>query len=109
MNDGCPADVVSAAYSSHCAAAAASHEDRGPDQHKGSARESFAINIKVVLAARTNGVGHDQLLRFCDIPGLPKALHHKTFHSLSKKVHVTAIKAVSDNLVEARRVRPTSL
>lgn len=104
MNDGCPADVVSSAYSSHRAASAASRENRGPDQHKGSARDSFAINIKAVLAARTIGVGHDQLSRFCAILGLPKALHHKTFHGISKKVHVAATKAVSDNLVEARRV-----
>ncbi|KAH7975086.1 hypothetical protein HPB49_023484 [Dermacentor silvarum] len=49
------------------------------------------------------GAGHDQLSRFCGIIGLPKPLHHKTFHGMAKKLHGAAMEAVSQNLEQARR------
>ncbi|KAM7296829.1 hypothetical protein ISCGN_021984 [Ixodes scapularis] len=101
-NVACPSEVLSAAYTSQRATAAGC-EMSDPEQSSGSARDSFALNVKAVLAARAIGIGHDQLVRFCGILGLPKPLHHKTFSNISKKVHAAATKAVSDNLAEARR------
>lgn len=101
-NVACPSEVLSAAYTSH-RATAAGRETSDPKPSSGSARDSFALNVKAVLAARAIGVGHDQLVRFCSILGLPKPLHQKTFHNISKKVHAAATKAVSENLAEARR------
>ncbi|KAG0439124.1 hypothetical protein HPB47_016749 [Ixodes persulcatus] len=38
---------------------------RGRDYLSGSSRNSFAVNIKVVVAARAIGIGHEQLHKFC--------------------------------------------
>ncbi|XP_077561420.1 uncharacterized protein LOC144177720 [Haemaphysalis longicornis] len=102
-NEKCPAGVISSVYSSQ-RAAATGRGGRDPELSRGSPRDSFAINVKAVLAARAVGIGHDQLHRFCAILGLPKPLHQKTFHNIAKKVHAAATKVVSDNLAEARQV-----
>ncbi|KAH7960010.1 hypothetical protein HPB49_016191 [Dermacentor silvarum] len=70
----------------------------------GSSRDSFAVNVKAVLAARAIGAGHDQLSRFCAILGLPSPMHHKTLNSISKKLHGAAMTAVSKNLDQARNI-----
>lgn len=106
-NEKCPAGVaagvISSVYSSQ-RAAAVGRGGRKPELCRGSPRDSFAINVKAVLAARAVGIGHDQLCRFCAILGLPKPQHQKTFYNTAKKVHVAATKGVSDNLAEARQV-----
>ncbi|KAH7948238.1 hypothetical protein HPB52_019696 [Rhipicephalus sanguineus] len=69
-----------------------------------NARDSFAVNVKSVVAARAIGVGHEQLVRFCAILGAPKPVHHKTFTAIGKKVHTAAMKAAAENLARAREL-----
>lgn len=61
----------------------------------GSTRDSFAVNVKSVDAARAINVGHDQLVRFCVILGITKPVTHKTFTAIAKKVHAAAMKAAA--------------
>ncbi|KAH7969439.1 hypothetical protein HPB52_018192 [Rhipicephalus sanguineus] len=68
------------------------------------ARDSFAVNVKSVVAARAIGVGHEQLVRFCAILGAPKPMHHKTFTAIGQKVHTAAMKAAAENLARAREL-----
>ncbi|KAL1485609.1 hypothetical protein MTO96_031826 [Rhipicephalus appendiculatus] len=70
----------------------------------GSARDSFAVNVKSVVAVRAIGVGHEQLVQFCAILGAPKPVHHKTFTAIGKKVHAAAMKAAAENLARAREL-----
>ncbi|KAH6933494.1 hypothetical protein HPB50_015631 [Hyalomma asiaticum] len=63
----------------------------------GSLRDSFAINEKAVVAARSVGMGYEQLVRFLGIVGLPKPTHHKSSAAISQKVHAAMV-AISENL-----------
>ncbi|KAH6948470.1 hypothetical protein HPB50_024692 [Hyalomma asiaticum] len=105
-NAECPESVVSFTHTSKPINSAGECGDPGANirYEGGSSRDGFAVNVKAVLAARDIGAGHDQLSRFCAIIGLPKPLHQKTFHGVAKKLHCAAMKAVSQNLDEARRV-----
>lgn len=103
-NSECPESVLSAAHSSrrvvpegHPIGTSAERSYRS-----GSSRDSFAVNVKVVVAARAIGIGHEQLSRFCAILGLPTPMHHKSFIAIGKKVHAAAVKAVQENLAKAR-------
>lgn len=60
--------------------------------------------MKVVLAARTMGVGHGQLPSFRGTFFRPKPPSHKTVHIISKKVRAAAAKAVTGNLAEAKKI-----
>lgn len=102
-NSDCPESTLS---STHTSRRITSARDQGTSVRydSGSSRDSFAVNVKAVLAARAKGAGHDQLSRFCAILGLPSPMHHKTFNGISKKLHDAAMKAVSQNLDMARTV-----
>ncbi|XP_070383699.1 uncharacterized protein, partial [Dermacentor albipictus] len=99
-NAACSASVILSTYSSRRAFPA--DDANGAARPSASPRESFAVNVKAVVAARAIGVGHNQLVRFCAILGLPKPMHHKSFTAITKKVHLAATKAVADNLELAR-------
>lgn len=105
-NSECPESVVSAAHSSRRVLPERQPTDAGDDwsYRSGSSRDSFAVNVKVVVAARAIGIGHEQLSRFCAILGLPIPMHHKTFIAIGKKVHAAATKAVQENLAKARMI-----
>ncbi|XP_050034085.1 uncharacterized protein [Dermacentor andersoni] len=105
-NTDCPESVLSFTHTSKRIVSAGACGDSGANTRydSGSSRDGFAVNVKAVLAARAIGVGYDQLSRFCAIIGLPKPLHHKTFHAISKKLHGAAMEAVSQNLELARKV-----
>lgn len=104
----CTSSVLSCTHTSRRVAAdkaaAGSDKDcaRERDYGSGSSRDSFAANVKAVVASRAIGIGHDQLSRFCAIVGLAKPMHHKTFQAISKKVHDAAMKAVTENMNQAR-------
>ncbi|XP_037572861.2 uncharacterized protein LOC119455530 [Dermacentor silvarum] len=101
-NAACFTSIVSSTYSSRRAAPA---DDANGGAHPSvRPRESFAVNIKAVVAARAIGAGHNQLVRFCAVLGLPKPMHHKSFTAITKKVHLAATKAVAENLKLARKV-----
>ncbi|CAN7945252.1 unnamed protein product [Ixodes hexagonus] len=105
QNDACPTPVLSSTYSSRRASAAenVSGEPCG-ETRNGSSRDSYAVNVKAVVAARAIGVGHEQLSRFCVLLGLPKPMHHKTFAGITKKVHLAATKAAAVNLELSRKM-----
>ncbi|CAN7950083.1 unnamed protein product [Ixodes hexagonus] len=105
QNDACPTSVLSSTYSSRRASAAenVSGEPCG-ETRNGSSRDSYAVNVKAVVAARAIGVGHEQLSRFCVLLGLPKPMHHKTFAGITKKVHLAATKAAAVNLELSRKM-----
>ncbi|KAM7308391.1 hypothetical protein ISCGN_012025 [Ixodes scapularis] len=105
QNDACPTSVLSSTYSSRRASAAenVSGEPCG-ETRNGSSRDSDAVNVKAVVAARAIGVGHKQLSRFCVLLGLPKPMHHKTFAGITKKVHLAPTKAAAVNLELSRRM-----
>ncbi|XP_075748767.1 uncharacterized protein LOC142814252 [Rhipicephalus microplus] len=105
-NSECPESVVSAAHSSRRVLPERQPTDAGDDwsYRSGSSRDSFAVNVKVVVASRAIGIGHEQLSRFCAILGLPIPMHHKTFIAIGKKVHAAATKAVQENLAKARMI-----
>lgn len=96
----CPATVVLSTSSRVSPSCDKSEETSA----RGSARDSFAVNVKSVVAARAIGVGHEQLVRFCAILGGPKPVHHKTFTAIGKKVHVAAMKAATENFARAREL-----
>ncbi|XP_075736299.1 uncharacterized protein LOC119161920 [Rhipicephalus microplus] len=102
-NAECSESILSSAYSSK---RVASDGGRGASRSydSGSSRDAFAVNLKVVLAARAVGIGHEQLSRFCAVVGLPNPMHHKTFHAIGKKIHSAAVKAVCENMQRARSV-----
>lgn len=64
-NSECPASVLSAAHSSRRVVPEGhpigASEDRS--YRSGSSRDSFAVNVKVVVAARAIGIGHSQAAR----------------------------------------------
>ncbi|CAN8008685.1 unnamed protein product [Ixodes pacificus] len=103
-NSECPASVLSAVHTSSRVVPGelADGASRSRDYQSGSSRDSFAVNIKVVMAALAIGIGHEQLSRFCAVLGLPVPLHHKNFAAIGKKVHVAAMKAVAENMEKAR-------
>ncbi|KAH6939607.1 hypothetical protein HPB50_019947 [Hyalomma asiaticum] len=105
-NSECPESVLSAAHSSRRVVREGDLIGAGEDQDRsyrsGSSRDNFAVNVKVVVAARAIGIGHEQLSRFCAILGLPTPMHHKTFIAIGKKVRAAAVKAVQENLAKAR-------
>ncbi|XP_077554104.1 uncharacterized protein LOC144168976 [Haemaphysalis longicornis] len=102
-NAECPESVLSSSYASkRVTSDGGRSSNRSYDS--GSSRETFAVNVKAVLAARAVGIGHEQLSRFCAVVGLPNPMHHKTFHAIGKKIHSAAVKAVSENLERARSV-----
>lgn len=108
-NSECASGVLSSTHTSRRVAsgeAAAASDDCAEVGHygNGSSRDSFAANVKAVVASRAIGIGHDQLSRFCAIVGLAKPMHHKTFQAISKKVHDAAMRAVTENLNQARAV-----
>ncbi|XP_077554044.1 uncharacterized protein LOC144168921 [Haemaphysalis longicornis] len=110
-NTACSESVLSASYTSRRVAsdgnASTSAENRPSASRAydgGSSRESFAINVKAVVAARSVGMGYDQLVRFSAIAGLPKPMHHKSFAAISRKVHGAAMSAVSKNLETSRQL-----
>ncbi|KAL1472122.1 hypothetical protein MTO96_023165 [Rhipicephalus appendiculatus] len=102
-NSKCPDFTLS---STHTSRRITSARDHGTSVHfdSGSSRDSFAVNVKAVLAAHAIGAGHDQLSRFCAILGLPSPMHHNTFNGISKKLHGAAIRAVSQNMDLARNI-----
>ncbi|KAM7314836.1 uncharacterized protein ISCGN_004620 [Ixodes scapularis] len=103
-NTECPASVLSAVHTSSRVVPGelADGASGSRDYQSGSSRDSFAVNIKAVVAARAIGIGHEQLSRFCAVLGLPVPLHHKNFAAIGKKVHVAAMKAVAENMEKAR-------
>lgn len=103
QNSDCPESALSFTHTSRRTASAG---DQGTSARfdSGSSRDSFAVNVKAVLAARAIGAGHDQLSRFCAILGLPSPMHHKTFNGICKKLHGAAMTAVSKNLHQARNI-----
>lgn len=102
-NSECSATVLSCSYTSlRVTADGSSRVSQRYDS--GSSRDSFAVNVKAVVAARAVGIGHEQLSRFCSIIGLPKPMHHRGFFSIAKKVHTAAMAAVSENLRRSREL-----
>ncbi|KAG0413128.1 hypothetical protein HPB47_009702 [Ixodes persulcatus] len=70
----------------------------------GSSQDSYAVNVKAVVAARAIRVGHKQFSRFCVLLGLPKPMHHKTFAGITKKAHLAATKAAAVNMELTRKM-----
>ncbi|XP_077496918.1 uncharacterized protein LOC144107678 [Amblyomma americanum] len=112
-NSECPESVLSSSYTSRHAAAsgnvsadvAASADTSAQRSYlSGSSRDSFAVNVKAVVAARAIGAGYDQLMRLCTIIGLPKPMHQMSFHAIAKKVHSAAVNAAAKNLDKAREI-----
>ncbi|XP_075742268.1 uncharacterized protein LOC142795883 isoform X1 [Rhipicephalus microplus] len=102
-NSECSAIVLSCSYTSlRVTADGSSRVSQRYDS--GSSRDSFAVNVKAVVAARAVGIGHEQLSRFCSIIGLSKPMHHRGFFSIAKKVHTAAMAAVSENLRRSREL-----
>lgn len=102
-NPDCPESALSFTHTSR-RTTSAGNQGTSARFDSGSSRDSFAVNVKAVLAARAIGAGHDQLSRFCAILGLPSPMHHKTFNGISKKLHGAAMTAVSKNLDQARNI-----
>ncbi|CAN8014692.1 unnamed protein product [Ixodes persulcatus] len=102
-NADCPESTLSSTHTSRQITSASDH-GASVRYDSGSSRDSFAVNVKALMAARTIGAGHDQLSRFCAILGLPRPMHHKTFNAISKKLHGAAMRAVSQNLELARNI-----
>ncbi|KAH6944606.1 hypothetical protein HPB50_004247 [Hyalomma asiaticum] len=69
----------------------------------GSSRDSFAVNVKAVLAAHAVDAGHDQLSQFARFSDF-RARCTTTFNGISEKLHGAAMKAVSQNLERGRTV-----
>ncbi|KAH6932800.1 hypothetical protein HPB50_009597 [Hyalomma asiaticum] len=69
----------------------------------GSSRDSFAVNVKAVLAARTVDAGHDQLSQFARFSDF-RARCTTAFNGISKKLHGATMKAVSQNFERGRTV-----
>ncbi|KAH7983085.1 hypothetical protein HPB52_009122 [Rhipicephalus sanguineus] len=92
QNSDCPESALSVTHTSRRTTSAG---DQGTSARfdSGSSRDSFAVNVKAVMAARAIGAGHDHLSRFCAILGLPSPMHHKTFNGISKKLHGAAMTA----------------
>lgn len=111
-NSECPESVLSATYTSRQVAssgeASVSAAGDGPSASRtydsGSSRDSFAVNVKAVVAARSVGMGYEQLVRFAGIVGLQKPMHHKSFTAISQKVCDAAMDAISQNLAKSRQL-----
>ncbi|XP_077549490.1 uncharacterized protein LOC144162721 [Haemaphysalis longicornis] len=103
-NSECPESVLSSVHTSSRVVPGdlANGASGSREYRSGSSRDSFAVNVKAVVAARAIGIGHEQLSRFCAILGLPTPLHHKNFIAIGKKVHTAAMKAVGENMEKAR-------
>lgn len=103
-NSECPVSVLSAVHSSSSVVPGdLANDASGSQEHRsGSSRDGFTVNVKALVAARTTGIGHKQLLHFCAILGLPTLLHHKNFTAIGKEVHVAARKAAAENMEKAR-------
>lgn len=95
-SDACTATVVSCTYTSSRVSPSCNGSEE--TSARGSARDSFAVNVKSVVAARAIGVGHEQLVRFCALLGAPKPVRRKTFTAIGKKVHA------AENLSRAREL-----
>ncbi|XP_050027338.3 uncharacterized protein [Dermacentor andersoni] len=104
-NCACPKSVLSATYTSRRVAACRdTSKGARRDYDSGSSRESFAINVKAAVAARSIGIGYEQLVRFSSVIGLHKPMHHKSFAAISRKIHDAAMSAVSENLRKLREI-----
>ncbi|CAN8021772.1 unnamed protein product, partial [Ixodes persulcatus] len=111
-NSECPESVLSATYMLRRVAssgeASVSAAGDGPSASRtydsGSSRDSFAVNVKAVVAARSVGMGYEQLVRFAGIVGLQKPMHHKSFTAISRKVCDAAMDAISQNLAKSRQL-----
>lgn len=91
--------------STHTSRRITSARDQGTSVRydSGSSRDSFAVNVKAVLAARAVDAGHDQLSQFARFSDF-RARCTTTFNGISKKLHGAAMKAVSQNLERGRTV-----
>ncbi|XP_077496137.1 uncharacterized protein LOC144107026 [Amblyomma americanum] len=104
-NCACPQSVLSATYTSRRVVTCSDASNNASrDYDGGSSRESFAVNVKAAVAARSIGMGYDQLVRFTAIIGLHKPMHHKSFAAINRKVHDAAMSAVSENLEKSRAI-----
>ncbi|XP_077517442.1 uncharacterized protein LOC144128181 [Amblyomma americanum] len=111
-NSACPESVLSATYTSRRVSsggkASSSVAGDGPRASRaydsGSSRDAFAVNVKTVVAARSVGMGYEQLVRFSAVLGLQKPMHHKSFSAITRKVRDAAMSAVSENLARSRQI-----
>lgn len=61
--------------------------------------------MKAVVASHAIGIGHDHHSWFCAIVGLVKPMHRKTLQAIIKKVHDAAMRAVTENINQARAIK----